>query len=415
MATFQTLKRLIPFLLLAVILGNRSKEAPKRPEKPTQTRPKTVANALPFTLEFVEKKYAGKSVLPRLQGYVVAPASDGSWLILGGRRQGLHTFEPAPATNFVRDSANHYLFVINPSNGTYWSFDVNQLSAKLSAPLQSTNQQGCFDRTTGQLYVVGGYGWKADKSDMLTFNTIMRIKVDAMVAAIKASAKPAQIASLIEIDQDDRLAVTGGELSLMNSAFYLVFGQKFMGQYRAFGGSDFEQKYTEEVRVFTLQPNSLKISSYGATTNSESDHPFHRRDGNIVEDIDPATGKPRIAAFGGVFMPGIIGAYTYPIYIYGPATPTVDRTGNQKFSQYGCPVIGVYDSGPTKAMYHTFFGGIGHYYYSQTAAQKKCMIWRPNRDVMTAFLSWLTSLLFYSQPMVNTKSLFIPILRQTTA
>ena len=44
-------------------------------------------------------------------------------------------------------------------------------------------------------------------------------------------------------------------------------------------------------------------------------------------------------------------------------------TANQKFSQYNCPVITVYDSGPTKSVYHTFFGGIGSYYDAQTAAQ----------------------------------------------
>jgi hypothetical protein len=156
----------------------------------------------------------------------------------------------------------------------------------------------------------------------------------------------------------------------MNSNFYLVFGQNFVGQYRAFGGSDFQQTYTEEVRIFTLVPNTLKINSYGATTTTNSDHPFHRRDGNTIADIDPATGKPRIAAFGGVFRPGIIGAYTYPVYINGPGNPVIVPTANQKFSQYNCPVISVYDSGPTKSVYHTFFGGIGHYYYSQTASQK---------------------------------------------
>jgi hypothetical protein len=114
----------------------------------------------------------------------------------------------------------------------------------------------------------------------------------------------------------------------------------------------------------------LKILSYGATPNTTADHPFHRRDGNIIEDIDPATGKERITAFGGVFKPGIIAPYTYPVYITGPQTPAVDTSGQQKFSQYTCPVISVYDSAVTKTVYHTFFGGIGHYYYAQTDSQK---------------------------------------------
>jgi hypothetical protein len=329
-----------------------------------------IKDALPYTLEFVEKTYPGKKPLPCLQSYLSAVASDGSWLVMAGRRQGLHTFKSAPAKNFVPDSSNNYMFVINPQTGDLVSFDVNTLSPALSAPLQATNLQSYFDEATGKLYIVGGYGWKADKSDMVTFNTIMGFKVDDMVAAIKSGASVSQITALFEISQDDRFAVTGGELFKMGGNFYLVFGQRFDGQYRAFGGSDFTQKYTEEVRVFNLVPNSLKINSYGATTNTESDHPFHRRDGNTIEDIDPVTGKPRITAFGGVFQPGVIGAYTYPIYINSPSAPILDRKANQKFSQYECPVISVYDSANTHSVYRTFFGGIGHYYYYQTPAHK---------------------------------------------
>jgi hypothetical protein len=327
-----------------------------------------VPGALPFKLEFVQKNYSNP--VPHLQSYTIAVSKNGYWIVSGGRRQGLHTFESAPANNFIADSSNNFLYLINPANGVYEFFDVNKLPANLSAPLQSTNQQYYYDRNTDQLYIIGGYGWNAKKTNMLTFNTIMRYKVNDMALAIK-SGDSAKITSLIEVSQDDRFAVTGGELYKMNTNFYLVFGQKFTGQYRAFGGSDFQQKYTEEVRVFTLAPNSLKILSYGATTNNEADRPFHRRDGNITEDIDPATGEPRIAAFGGVFQPGIIGAYTYPIYINSPTTPIVDRTGNQKFSQYECPVIPIFDSsGTNPTMYRTFFGGIGHYYYYQTDSQR---------------------------------------------
>jgi hypothetical protein len=327
-------------------------------------------NALPFTLEFVEQVYNGKPALPRLQSYVSAMAKDGSLLIIGGRRQGLHTFMGAPGINFIPDSSNNFMFVIDPKSGNLWSFNVDSLAPGLSAPLQSTNQQAYHDLPSDQIYIVGGYGWNAGKTDMLTFNTIISFNVEQMVALIKSSQPAKKIASIMQVAQDDRLAVTGGELYKMNGQFYLVFGQKFTGQYRAFGGTDFSQKYTEEVRIFTLIPNSLKILSYGTSTSSNADRPFHRRDGNIIADIDPETGLERIAAFGGVFRPGIIGPYTYPVYINNPSTPNVDTTGNQKFSQYECPVISIYDSKGGSTVYHSFFGGIGHYYYFQTASQK---------------------------------------------
>lgn len=326
-----------------------------------------VTNVLPFKLEFVEKTFTTN--LPRLQSYSVVMSKDSNLIISGGRRQGLHTFQSAPVNNFIPDSSNNFIYLINPNNGTVKEFDVNTLPPNLSAPLQSTNQQFYYDGTTDQMYLIGGYGWNAQKTNMLTFPTIMRYNVTNMVNALLSNATSQQIASLIEVSQDDRFAVTGGELFKMGSQFYLVFGQRFDGQYRAFGGTDFKQEYTEEVRVFTLKPNTLQILSYGATTNTDPDRPFHRRDGNIVDDIDPATGQPRISAFGGVFLPGIIGAYTNPIYITGPGAPKVDNTFSQKFSQYECPVISVYDS-IRKTVYHTFYGGISHYYYSQTDSQR---------------------------------------------
>ncbi|MGL6268034.1 MAG: hypothetical protein ACRC2O_08905, partial [Chitinophagaceae bacterium] len=200
-------------------------------------------NALPFTLEFAEKSYSGKPPLPRLQSYVSAMSKDGSILLIGGRRQGLHTFLAAPGINFIPDSSNNYMFVIDPKTGNSWSFNVDSLPSNLAAPLQSTNQQAHHDLSTDQIYIVGGYGWNADKTNMLTFNTIISFKVEQMVAFIK-SAQPAQkLASIMQVAQDDRLAVTGGELFKMNGQFYLVFGQLFNGQYRGFGGSDFTQKY----------------------------------------------------------------------------------------------------------------------------------------------------------------------------
>jgi hypothetical protein len=339
----------------------------------SQLPPNAEANALPYDLEFVAQTYAGKPSLPRLQSYVSAMSKDGYLLIIGGRRQGLHTFKGYPANNFIQDSSNNFLFVINPQTGDYWSFNVDSLSPELAAPLQSTNQQFYHDRTTDQCYLIGGYGWNAAKTDMLTFNTIISFKLEDLVNLITNNQPAARYAQYIQESYDNRFAVTGGALFNMNSRFYLVFGQKFTGQYRAFGGSDFKQEYTQQVRIFTLDRNSLKILSYGATTNSEPDKPFHRRDGNIIDGMDPATGEPRIAAFGGIFKDGEIAPYTYPVYITSPATPVLDRNINQKFSQYNCPVISAFDStgnDSSKAMYHTFFGGIGHYYYFQTPSQK---------------------------------------------
>lgn len=333
--------------------------------------PNAVPDALPFTIVFEEQTYTGKAPLPRLQSYTSAVTEAGDLFIVGGRRQGLHTFNGAPAINFVRDSANNFLFVIDPKTGDQWSFDVKQLSDDFSAPLQSTNMQSYHDEASDFLYLVGGYGWKADGSDMQTFGTVIQFKLEDMAKAIKSGASVQAIQGLMKIGKDDRLAITGGELIFLNGSFYLVFGQRFDGQYRAFGGSDFTQEYSNQYRTFRLDPQTLKITAYGAVGNSGVDQPFHRRDGNIFESIDPNTGAPIISALGGVFKPGIIGAYDYPIYISGPGSYSMDSTIHQRFSQYECPVITIYQaSAQDTSVYHTLFGGISSHYYNQTAAQK---------------------------------------------
>ncbi len=333
--------------------------------------PNAQQNVLPYTIEFVEQEFANKPALPGLQSYTSAVNQAGELLVVGGRRQGLHTFMPAPNNNFIPDSANNFLYIIDPESGDFWTFDVNGLKDELSAPLQSNNLQGYHDQETDEMYIVGGYGWLADGSNMKTFGSIIRFKVEDLTKAIKNGASSTEIEALMEVGEDDRLAVTGGDLIKLNGRFYLVFGQRFDGQYRAFGGTDFKQEYTEEVRVFTLKPNSLDILSYGATTSPDSEHPFHRRDGNIIEDVDPGTGESRITALGGVFPPGIIGGYDYPIYISGPQNPVVKKDAHQKFSQYECPIISIYDDeSENKSIYRTMFGGIGLYYYSQTPEQK---------------------------------------------
>jgi hypothetical protein len=62
----------------------------------TQLAANAEANALPYDLEFVAQSYPGKPPLPCLQSYVSAMSKDGYLLIIGGRRQGLHTFEGYP-------------------------------------------------------------------------------------------------------------------------------------------------------------------------------------------------------------------------------------------------------------------------------------------------------------------------------
>jgi hypothetical protein len=331
--------------------------------------PTPTPNAVPFTLDFVEQPFSGTdggAGLPPLQAFSLGRTKDGRFLVVGGRvTLGLHMFT-SNEDNFPQLSSNKWLWVIDPKTGAHWSFDTTALGADLSGPLSATNAQAFQDPSSDQMLVVGGYGWAG--GNMITYNTILSFPVSELAAQV-ASARPdaAKIKALIQHAADNRFAVTGGALKKLGNVFYLLFGQKFNGQYRAFGGSDFTQAYTEQIAQFTLKPNTLKILSWGVLTSSDADHPYHRRDGNVVDNVDPTSGAERITAFGGVFMPGKIAAYTNPIYI-DPSGPTIDRKNNQRFSQYQCPVIVAYDS-KAKVLYHTFFGGIGATWFSQTPSQ----------------------------------------------
>jgi hypothetical protein len=160
--------------------------------------------------------------------------------------------------------------------------------------------------------------------------------VKAIVAG-EAATKTAAIKKLIEAGKDDRFAFTGGGLHKLGNNFYLSLGNNFQGQYRVFDPGTpkdavkFTQKYTEQIRVFTLKPNSLDILAYGPLTSGDDpSRPLYRRDGVIKADIDPKSGTPRIAAFGGVFKPGTTAGYTNPIYIYDNNSQPTSSNRSQK-------------------------------------------------------------------------------------
>lgn len=348
-------------------------------------------DVLPYTLEFVD---ATRVALPALQSFVWAPAPGGRWLVIGGRhRQGLHTFK-AHGSNFPESEADHRLWVLDPANGTQTSVPTRGLPGALAAVLQATNQQGYYDRESDRLYIAGGYGRRADGGGMTTFGTLLRLRVADVVAEIdKPEPDAHRLAALVEVASDPRFAVTGGALLRLEDRFYLLFGQSFEGDYRAFGGAGFTQRYTEAARVFTLAPGSCEILAYGEVTSADRDRPFHRRDGNFVASVDPATGRPCLAAFGGVFQVGAIAGFTRPIYFHGGGVGHVDRAVVQRFNQYTCPVIAVHDP-RTRAVFHTFFGGISHHYYHETAAQARVRreVTREGRNDGLPFVADVTTL-----------------------
>ena len=341
-------------------------------------------SSVPYTLAFVPVSSAS---LPPLHSYCIADISAGQWLVFGGRYQnGLHTFNPSD--NF--QGPNTFLWSINPQTGTAQKVaDLSQLNPNVGNPLTSTNQQCEYDPDTGYWYAIGGYGVARPGTGFQTFNTVTRLPVPQLLAIINnTSMQPEDMQSAViallnnpsNQVTNTSLQVTGGVLSrLANGMRLLSFGQVFTGSYNPFTSSPgFTQTYTQQVVQFTLSPcnagdNScaLTVNVLGTTTSNDADHPYNRRDFPSVYDIDPADGQDRFTLFGGVFKPGAIAAYDYPVRIKqttAGASILPDHTLQQHFGFYEQPVIVVWDGTQT---YFTFFGGISHFFLHQTAAQSQ--------------------------------------------
>jgi hypothetical protein len=177
---------------------------------------------------------------------------------------------------------------------------------------------------------------------------------------------------------DNRLKVAGGALKLNSGTFYLVFGQDFTGHY-SIQNSDYNraggqfQKYTEKVRVFTLNPN-LSIANFNEIDGGyDSSLPYNRRDLNVVDVLLPDGVTPSATVYGGVFKAGQVAGHTEPIDLFltsftnatntNSNTVTVYANFNQGLSHYDCANFTVYDPA-SMSCFTTLLGGISQYHYN---------------------------------------------------
>lgn len=338
---------------------------------------------VPYTLTFVPAPQP--STLPALHSYCLANVSPTQWLILGGRLQGLHQFNPSG--NFA--GPNTMLWSVNPVAGTSIQVaDLSKINPSFGDPLTATNQQCEYHPESNAWYIVGGYGLNHATGQYTTFPTIIRIPVSQVAAAATntaytAAQRQAAIATIItnpvNLVTNNALRVTGGALSHTAAGLeFLAFGQDFEGNYNPFGS--FTQTYTNQVQPFVIStvpansgspvtPPAFSIKTYDPITSSDSTMPWNRRDFASGYDVDPQSGLERYSVFGGVFPPGKIAAYDFPVYITGTGVNIAvnsDHTLAQHFGFYEAPIIAVWDG---SSIYHTFFGGIGHFFLNQTPDQ----------------------------------------------
>ncbi|MCE2789673.1 MAG: T9SS C-terminal target domain-containing protein, partial [Saprospiraceae bacterium] len=141
--------------------------------------------------------------------------SDGKWLVIGGRRDGLHRRQPFAA--FDLPGQNDQIYVVDPVNLRFWSKSLSELPISFRDPLKSTNMQ--FHQDGDLLYLFGGYGYSEKESRHTTYATVSILDVPAMMNAV---IQKEPLLPHVRQWNDSRLQVTGGDIKKMGKHFYLI-------------------------------------------------------------------------------------------------------------------------------------------------------------------------------------------------
>lgn len=306
----------------------------------------------PFTVKLEPIQIEG---VGGLQSYVIGE-SNGDWLVIGGRLDGLHRRQPF--ASFDENGNNNQIIVINPKSKQKWTAPLNLIIQKLQEQLSSTNME--FYQVDDKLYIIGGYGYSNLKGDHITYPYLTIVKVPELIEAIKNNQ---QINSFFTHIEDNYFAVTGGYLNRIYDKFYLTGGQEFIGRYNPRGpdfGPGFIQNYTNSIKVFEVVENGNDISVNKIKTYTDTLN-LHRRDYNVVPQIFP-NGEEGATAFSGVFQINEDLPFLNSVDIKSNGY-TVNNDFTQYYNHYHCAHIPLYST-TNNEMYNIFFGGIAQFYDS---------------------------------------------------
>lgn len=310
----------------------------------------TFAQAIPFSYS-IKTKSVSVTNLPGLHSFAAAQ-SNGKWLIIGGRLDGLHARQPFNA--FPASSNNTSIFVVDIAAQQSWSASINSLPTGLKEQLQSTNMNFYQDKDT--LYIIGGYGYSNTAVDHITFPNLTSIHVSGLINAIINNTS---INSYFKQITDQNFAVNGGQLGKIGNTYYLVGGHRFDGRYNPMGNPTYTQTYVSGMKKFNLNNTGTQLSYSNYSLVSDQVH-LHRRDYNLVPQVYP-NGELGYMLSSGVFQIGVDLPFLYPVDIKASGHTPV-TTFNQYLSNYHSAKAGLYDS-VSNIMHSIFLGGMSQYKY----------------------------------------------------
>lgn len=305
-------------------------------------------------LEFdytVELEPVSVSGLVGLHSYAFAQ-HEGKWLIIGGRRDGIHARQPFNA--FPENQNNKELFVVDPQTGELWTGQLNTLPTGIFEQLQSTNMNFYQDADT--LYIIGGYSFSVTADDHITHPKLTSIVVSATIDAI---INGSSFATNFKQISDDTFANTGAQMGKIGDFFYLIGGHRFDGRYNPMNNPTFTQTYHTKIQKFKLNNSGsqLSFSDYSADTDPVN---LRRRDYNLLPQIYP-DGAEGYMISSGVFQQDTDLPFLYPVDItHDGYTPV--PTFNQYLSHYHGAKVATYDT-ELNETHNLFFGGMSQYYY----------------------------------------------------
>jgi len=279
---------------------------------------------------------------------------DGKWLIIGGRKDGLHTLVPGA---FPASLRNDSIYVVNPESGQVWKSGLTALPQRLRDQMSSTNAN--FITEHGYLFIAGGYGYDLTRDMKITFPMLTAIRVDSLIHAVMHGQ---DISPWFQTLTDDYFAVTGGRLNYHNGYFYLAVGHRFDGEVSPIpviaGDTAYWQAYTYAIRKMQIYADFDTL--YFTPVDEWVDVPqMRRRDYNLVKQIFPDR-TVGFTIFSGVFPQEFVGLpYLNPID-FNEGGYTVIHHFNQHLNHYHCANIPVYDSA-ANAMHTVFFGGVAQF------------------------------------------------------
>jgi len=289
-----------------------------------------------------------------IQGYAFGQDDTGKWLIIGGRVDGLHRRQPFAA--FDEAGNNNQLIVVDPINEQKWSAPLTSLPIAIKEQLSSTNME--FFQEGDYLYFLGGYGYSATENDHTTHAKLTAIKVSDVIQSVINNTS---FTSYFRQITDTEFQVAGGRLKKINSNYYLLGGNKFIGRYNPQGpnnGPGFVQEYTDQIRIFTLTDDGTDIIINHLPSYTDSAN-LHRRDYNAEQQIMP-NGQEGITMFSGVFQENVNLPFLNSVNIDVNGY-TVNNSFQQYYNHYHCAVLPIY-SETENEMHNVFFGGIAQFY-----------------------------------------------------